>query len=150
FLSEGSPRRVVLPPFYCVVQFPVVVGGGGAMGQHKLVPFAVDLARAETPHGPLGGGGQGIHILTLCSTGDTTGRHRLPEAKEDLMNIPNRDPWQVTEVARFDYVRGKALYEFDKIRDDRGLAAFALRLEPGAYAFAPDPSRSDGQYVVIT
>src|SRR4051794_25230494 len=39
---------------------------------------------------------------------------------------------------------------FERIKDERGLAAFALKLKPNAVMAAPDPSRTDGQYVVVT
>jgi rubredoxin len=43
-----------------------------------------------------------------------------------------------------------SLHTFSKIKDERGLAAFSLHLEPHTRTSAPDPATSAGQYLIIT
>ena len=150
FLAEGTPKRVIRPHFHRVDQFQVIVRGGGVIGKHPLAINAVHFARAHTPYGPIVGGEEGLAFLTLRSLGDPTGRHHFPQAKDELKSIPNRDPWQVTEVPQFRDAGAVSVSEFARIRDEHGLAAFALRLKPGARTSAPDPSQSDGQYLIVT
>ena len=90
FLSQSTAGRKLRTHFHCVDQFQVIMGGGGLIGRHKLAINAVHFARANTPYGPLVAGDEGLAFLTLRSMGDPTGRHRLPEAKEELAKMPNR------------------------------------------------------------
>src|SRR3954470_22231037 len=119
FLSEGSPHRRLVPHYHAVDQFQVIVRGDGLMGRHKLAPYAVHFSRANTPYGPLVGGEQGLGFLTLRSMGDPSGQHHLPKAMPDLMGIPDRQPWQVSEVARFEAIGQAYAKPFEKIKDER-------------------------------
>ena len=67
-------------------------------------------------------------------------------------SVKDRKPWQTTVMADFDLKPGEsgvAMKAVDGVHDDRGLAAFSIVMKPGAKCFAPDPSKGDGQYIVI-
>ena len=64
--------------------------------------------------------------------------------------MPNRNPWQMSEAPRFGGSRPVSLHAFSDIRDDSGLAATSITLAPHARTLAPDPSTSNGQYIVVT
>lgn len=149
FLAEGTPHRVIRPHFHEVDQFQVIVSGGGVIGRHPLALHAVHFARAGTPYGPLVANDQGVGFLTLRAHWDR-GAQYLPDARERLEQLPERNPWQVTERPAF--VAGEDVTEhpFAQIRDDNGLAAYAVRIAPGAAYNAPDPSATNGQYFVVT
>ena len=66
--------------------------------------------------------------------------------------MANRTPWQVTEAPDFDLdpgARGVAMKALAGVRDDRGLAAYSVKMSAGAKAYTPDPSKGDGQYVLV-
>jgi rubredoxin len=150
FLVESTKEDHFATHFHRVDEFQVVVGGGGKMGRHTLVPGLVHFARADTPYGPISVADEGLQFLTLRACKDASGAHFFPKGKEALQNIADRDPWQVSEPAAFDKTASVALRPFGKIKDDRGLAAYSISLAPGAKASAPDPSATAGQYLLIT
>jgi rubredoxin len=149
FLAERSPGRVIRPHFHDVDQFQVIVSGGGVLGKHGLAIHAVHFSRAHTPYGPIVASEQGVGFLTLRPQWDP-GAQYLDDAGDKLRNLPNRKPWQVTELPQFCVVDEVNVHEFSSIKDDRGLAAFSISLKPHARTRAPDPSRAAGQYVIIT
>lgn len=149
FLAEGTPGRVIRPHFHEVDQFQVIVSGGGVLGKHGLAIHAVHFSRAHTPYGPLTADHRGLGFLTLRAHWDK-GAQYLPDSREKLRNVKDRTPWQVTERPNFDGSGAVSLHAFSQIRDDKGLAAYSLKLEPRAETLAPDPSGGDGQYVIIT
>ena len=149
FLAEGTPHRVIKPHFHEVDQFQVIVSGGGVIGKHPLSLNAVHFSRAHTPYGPLTGDDRGVGFLTLRAHWDP-GAQYLDESKEKLVSVPNRKPWQVTEAPKFEGNADVNVHAFDEIRDERGLAAFALKLAPGVKTQGPDASNGNGQYIIIT
>ena len=153
FMIESSENRILETHFHDVDQFQIVVGGGGSLGRHKLAPYSVHFARAFTPYGPLvSGAGGGVSYVTLrareCPTG---GAQRLPEHRAKLDAMPGRQPWQVTGVPRFSSPgeQGVNMQPIPGLKDDQGLAGYALSMKPGAKTLAPDPAVGDGQYVVV-
>jgi rubredoxin len=149
FLAEGTPQRTIGTHFHIVDQFQVIVSGGGVLGKHDLAIHAVHFARAHTPYGPIIAGKDGLGFLTLRATRDPGAQH-FPAAKEKLMSIPNRNPWQVTEAPRFEGSGEVVMNPFSMIKDGNGLAAFSLKMQPGARTAAPDPASSGGQYLIVT
>ncbi len=149
FLAEGTPHRVIGTHFHIVDQYQVIVSGGGVLGKHPLVTHAVHFSRAYTPYGPLVADDKGLGFLTLRSTRDPGAQH-LPKAKETLLGVPDRKPWQVTEAPNFSGNGDVILNPFAAIKDDAGLAAYSVKLKPGARASAPDPATTAGQYLIIT
>ncbi len=149
FLAEGTPHRVIKPHFHEVDQFQVIVKGGGVIGKHPLSLNAVHFSRAHTPYGPLTGAEEGVGFLTLRAQWDP-GAQYLDKDKEKLVAVPNRKPWQVTEAPVFEGNADVNVRVFDHIKDERGLAAYALKLAPHAQVAGPDASKGNGQYLIVT
>ena len=42
------------------------------------------------------------------------------------------------------------VHAFEQIKDERGLAAYSLKLAPGAETAGPDASKGNGQYIIVT
>ena len=149
FLVEGNHERVIRPHFHENDQFQVVVSGGGVLGKHKLSIHTVHFSRAYTPYGPINFGAEGLGFLTLRARKDP-GAQYLPDARDKLVGIAQRKPWQVTEAPDFTRSGDVSLKPFSQIKDDRGLAAYSLSLAPNAAVSAPDPSHSGGQHIIVT
>ena len=149
FLAEGTPHRVIKPHFHEVDQFQVIVSGGGVIGKHPLAINAVHFSRAHTPYGPLTADEKGVGFLTLRAHWDP-GAQYIPASKDKLVAVPDRKPWQATEVPRFEGNADINVHAFDEIKDERGLAAYALKLQPGAQTAGPDPANGNGQYIIVT
>lgn len=149
FLAEGTPHRVIKPHFHEVDQFQVIVSGGGVIGKHPLSLNAVHFSRAHTPYGPLTGAEEGVGFLTLRAQWDP-GAQYLDKDKEKLKAVPNRKPWQATEAPKFEGNADVNIHVFNEIRDERGLAAYSLKLAPGAETAGPDASKGNGQYIIVT
>ena len=151
FLAEGSAHRVLRTHFHQVDQFQVMYNGAGSMGRHPVGPGAVHFSRAYTPYGPISYSEKGLGFITLRAHRDP-GAQYLPENREVLENVADRTPWQVTEAPDFDLEpgeRGVAMKALEGVKDDRGLSAYSVKMSAGAKGYAPDPSRGDGQYIVV-
>lgn len=149
FLAEGTPGRVIRPHFHDVDQFQIIVSGGGVLGRHDLAIHAVHFSRAHTPYGPIVAADKGLGFLTLRAHWDP-GAQYLPDARQKLASLPDRHPWQVTEMPVFGGDGPVHLHTFQDVRDEHGLAAYSLRLSAGARHTAPDPASGNGQYVIVT
>lgn len=149
FLAERMPKGVIRPHFHIVDQFQVIVSGGGVLGKHELAIHAVHFSRAHTAYGPIVGGAEGVGFLTLRAHKDP-GAQWLPEFKDELAKATERRPWQATELPKFEASGAVGIHQFAEIRDERGLGAWSLKLAPNAKTAAPDPAKTDGQYLVIT
>lgn len=151
FLAEGTPHRVIKPHFHDVDQFQVIVSGGGVIGKHPLSLNAVHFSRAHTPYGPLTGAEHGVGFLTLRAQWDPGAQYLdKTESKDKLVTLPNRNPWQVTEAPKFEGNADVNIHAFSEIKDERGLAAYSLKLAPGAQTAGPDASKGNGQYLIVT
>ena len=150
FLAESTPKRLLRTHFHEVDQFQIIALGGGRLAKHRLAFGGVHFARAFTPYGPIVNGEEGIGFITLRARRDSESKAQfIPECRERLAEISNRTPWQVTEMARFKAPDGDmSLEQFEQMRDDRGLAVYALTMKPHASGQAPAPGC--GQYVVVT
>lgn len=148
FLAESTAQRVLRTHFHDVDQWQIVVKGGGTLGKHDLQMYAVHFARAHTPYGPIVNGPEGLGFLTLRHHWDD-GAKPLPESQEKLMQVKDRKPWQMTEAPDFGGDEPVNLRPFSQIKDERGLAAFALQMQPGVSVVAPDPAGSGGQFIVV-
>jgi len=152
FLAEGSAHRVLRTHYHAVDQFQVMYNGAGVLGKHAVGPGAVHFARAYTPYGPIVYSDKGLGFITLRAHRDA-GAQYLPERREALEQVADRTPWQITAIPDFDFMPGergvtmKALEGLTGHAD--GLAAWSVKMKPGVKAFAPDPSKGDGQYVVV-
>lgn len=152
FLVEGTPGRVIKPHFHDHDQYQVVVRGGGTLGKHALQTNAVHFSRRHTPYGPIIFGEQSMAFFTLRAHRDAGAQYLDdPASKAKLAAVEGRKPWQASELPRFSKVdTAAALYPFNEIRDNQGLASFSMSVAPGARAVAPDPSNTSGQYLIVT
>ena len=149
FLAEMSAHRHLRTHFHENDQFQVFVSGDGTAGKHPIAPFQVHFARAYTPYGPIVATDAGVGFLTLRVRRDP-GAQYLPEKREKLVATEGRKPWQLTVPVSFPKPVGPiAIEPMQGIRDERGLAAHALAMKPGAEGLGPDPARSNGQYIVV-
>ena len=151
FLAEGSANRVLRTHFHEVDQFQVIYNGAGAMGKHPVGPGAVHFSRAYTPYGPISYSEQGLGFITLRAHRDP-GAQYLPESREVLEKVSKRTPWQITAVPDFNLdvgAHGVAMKALEGLKDDKGLSGFSVKMKPGAKAYAPDPSKGDGQYIIV-
>jgi rubredoxin len=151
FLAEGSANRVLRVHFHVVDQFQVMYNGSGSVGKHAVGPGAVHFSRAYTPYGPISYSDKGLGFITLRAHRDP-GAQYLPESRSVLDNVANRTPWQITAFPDFDIVPGEhgvAMKALDGLQGHDGLAGFSVKMNAGAKAYAPDPSKGDGQYILV-
>jgi rubredoxin len=151
FLAEGSAHRVLRTHFHAVDQFQVMYNGAGAMGKTPVGPGAVHFSRAYTPYGPISYSDKGLGFITLRAHRDP-GAQFLPERREELEKVAKRTPWQVTAFPDFDLdsgERGVAMKALEGLKGNDGLAGFSVKMNAGAKAYAPDPSKGDGQYILV-
>jgi rubredoxin len=150
FLVENTPHRVLRTHYHDVDQFQVIVQGGGTLGKHAVRPYTVHFARAHTPYGPIAAGESGIAWLTIRARRDAEGAQFLPEKRAQLEQAVGRKPWQISRDALFpDSDEDVCLRAVQDMADDRGLAAYSLRMKPNATTQAPDPAGTGGQYLVV-
>ena len=151
FLAEGSAHRVLRAHFHQVDQFQVMYNGSGAMGKHPVGPGAVHFSRAYTPYGPISYSEKGLGFITLRAHRDP-GAQYMPESREVLDKVSKRTPWQITAFPDFDIVPGEhgvAMKALEGLKANDGLAGFSVKMNAGAKAYAPDPSKGDGQYIIV-
>jgi len=153
-ISEYDAGRKSSAHFHVNDQFQVVVRGKGKLGGHRLAPYSVHFSRAYTPYGPLSADDAGLAFIAMRSHYDP-GAQRLPAELNQLKQVPDRRPWQITSQVSFPaFPSGSSasdslLQAIPGIRDDQGLAAYTLSMKPNAKTYAPDPSHGDGQYLVV-
>lgn len=151
FLAEGSANRVLRVHFHEVDQYQVMYNGSGSLGKHPVGPGAVHFSRAYTPYGPISYSDKGLGFITLRAHRDP-GAQYLPESRPVLENVADRTPWQITAFPDFDIIpgdRGVAMKALEGLKGDDGLAGFSVKMNAGAKAYAPDPSKGDGQYIIV-
>jgi rubredoxin len=153
FLAESTPKRVLRSHFHECDQFQIIALGGGTLAKHKLAFGGVHFSRAFTPYGPITNGDQGIGFITLRTKRDPgAGAQFVPDSSEKLKAIKNRDPWQVTEMPKFQALKNgedSTVMPFEQMKDDRGLAGYAVTVRANTRIAAPAPS-PDGQYIIVT
>jgi len=155
YLVQSDPDKIFLPHYHIVDQFQVITEGNGKFGRHDIAPYCVHFSRAYTPYGPIVGGTKtGITFFVLRTRADPHAKF-LPESKDDLKKVPDRRPWQITCPINFS-AQGAAVasaavnfQEVPDIKDDHGLFTYSLTMAPNTKTSAPDPSRGDGQYLIV-
>lgn len=136
--------------FHEVDQFQVIIDGKGEFGRHHVSPYYVHFSRAYTPYGPLRSDKEtGWAFIVLRARFDP-GAQRFPEALDELKQIPNRRPWQVTAQVTFPSDGGDvSVHQVAEISGDKGLFTHAIMMSPGCRTMTPHQSGGDGQYVVV-
>ena len=150
-LNRHDPGRWSCTHFHTTDQFQVIVDGGGTLGRHELAPISVHFSRAYTPYGPiLSDAEKGLAFFVMRTHADT-GSLELPDEQEQLDCVVDRRPWQITRQVYFpdSGSAGITLHAVLEIRDEQGLAVYALSMKSNAETLAPDPAHGDGQYVLV-
>ena len=135
-------------------QFQVAIDGSFTIGRHLLTPYSVHFTRAYTPYGPLVSQGQAFSFMVLRAHRDP-GARRMPKSRELLRQVVDRRPWQISQPVSFPPPEARPastdvlLNQVPNIQDDQGLAVYTLVVKPNAKAIAPDPTRTDGQYLIV-
>jgi rubredoxin len=148
FIAESTPNRVQETHYHIVEQYQVIISGGGTIGRHPLKRLQVHYSRPFTPYAIVADS-QGCSFLTLRPDFDT-GAQQFPDAKKKLKLVPNRKPWQMTEMPKFEDKGDVYVHAFSKIKDENGLASYSIKLKPGARTKAADPKTGGGQFIAIT
>jgi rubredoxin len=152
-MSAQSAGRISYPHFHSVDQFQVLIKGKGKMGRHPLNTYSVHFSKAYTPYGPFCADEEvGLTFFNLHARPDRHwGAKHLPQEAETLKQVPNRRPWQITTQGVFpeNMAANTVLQEIPGLRNEEGLAGYTLSMKPNTRFDAPDPSRGEGQYVVL-
>lgn len=155
-LTQRDPGRSSPAHFHLVDQFQIVIDGKLRIAGHEIKPYGVHFSRAYTPYGPvIADADAGSAFYVLRSRCDPSHAHRVPQEKERLMQVPNRQPWQITRSVNFPALpagpatTATVLQAIPDIKDEQGLAVYTLSMKSNAQASAPDPSHGDGQYLVV-
>ena len=153
-LIQWNEGRSAKAHFHASDQFQIVIDGKGRLGRHELAPYGVHFTRAYTPYGPLlSDASAGLAYLVMRTHFDA-GANNLPKELDQLRQVPDRRPWQVTSQATFPAFQPGAsedvmLQAIPGIKDETGLAGYTLSMKPNAQTTAPDPAHGDGQYLAV-
>jgi rubredoxin len=152
FLVRYVPGSNSSAHFHEADQIQIIVEGRGRLGHHPMSPYQVHFSRAFTPYGPLvPHEGEGWAFINLRTRPDPHGPQRLSMARDKLLKVPNRRPFQGTYDVDFPIAQGQpVIVPIEGLKNDEGLEGFALTLPPKCRHAAPSPASSDGQYLVIT
>jgi hypothetical protein len=137
------------PHFHGVDQWQVVIDGGGRLGKHDATPVVVHYTDGYTPYGPIVAGDDGIEFYTL-RVQSYLGVHVMPGSRSEMARRARRaltiaagikvgEPGMATA--------GESLHEL--VAEDDGVAAWSIRLDPGAIETAPSPADGGGQYHIV-
>jgi hypothetical protein len=143
FLVEQDADTVILPHFHERDQFQVVVAGGGSLGRHEVSPVSVHYASRHTGYGPITAGPEGLWYFSLRAQTDP-GAHFLPEEREKLERGPKLNLLADPVTA------GNAPLETLLEPRADGIAAWMLRVAPGASVEPPSHQGGPRYYVVIS
>jgi hypothetical protein len=145
FLVEQSAECVIRPHFHDTSQFQVAVGGRARLNGHPWLPYSVHYTRRQTSYGPIIAEEGGFSYLTLRPARDT-GPAWIPEDLARAERTAIRRQVTTPPLVPAEMEAGKAvLIE----RDDEGLAAYVLRIAPGARQRIEDDPLSGGRYLIV-
>jgi hypothetical protein len=151
FRVEQDPHTVAEPHFHQANQFQVFVAGDGSLGKRAMRPVTVQYADAYTPYGPIVAGSHGISYMTLRN-GYDPGAHYMPGARDTLKSFGRKPRAVFAEPldAQPALAAGAAPHVEPIIAvEASGLAAWRVRVAPGASFTGPDPAHSGGQYWLV-
>ena len=151
FLAEMSAHRNLRTHYHANDQFQIFVSGDGHAGKHPIAPFQVHFARAYTPYGPIVAQDAGVGFLTLRAKKDG-GAQFLPEKREQLLGVQERNAWQLTVPVKFPEVNGGpiAVQPLEGLRDERGLAGHALSVKGMFAVINVNCARDDIAFAVVS
>ncbi|MDH4151154.1 MAG: hypothetical protein OEW79_11100 [Betaproteobacteria bacterium] len=156
FTIEEQTSGPIPAHFHRVPQFQVITGGQGKLGRHAVRGFAVHYTDPYTAYGPIvPGDGSTLSYYTLRMQYDPGANYlNLPGARELLQPSRKRfllvDP-DAVNVATPETLLARTTTSLDTLipEEDDGVAAYLLRVAPGAVATGPDPSVCGGQYYIV-
>lgn len=151
FLVRYVPGTDSSAHFHAADQVQIVVEGKGRLGRHEMKPYQLHLSRAFTPYGPLiPDTKDGWAFVNLRTRSDPLGAQRLSTAREKLLAIPDRRPFQRScDVAFASHGAAPvALSPIEGMEGEEGWRGFALTLGPGASTDAPSAQGGDGQFLI--
>jgi hypothetical protein len=152
FLVHQPPNAVTPAHFHEPNQFQVFVFGKGRMGAASTSPLTVQYANGHTPYGPIVAGDEGVQYFTLRQRWDPGAKY-LPAAMDKLRKGNQRTRIKsgigvagpTERMARTEVSHDTILKE-----EADGLAAWIWRLPPGGTDTLPEPTKSGGQYLIVT
>jgi hypothetical protein len=137
------------PHFHGVDQWQVVIDGGGRLGKHDAIPVLVHYTDGYTPYGPIVAGDDGIGFYTLRVQA-YLGVHVMPGSRSELARPAGR---ALTLAAGLTPGRPGIDAAADSVRplvtEPDGVAAWSVRLPPGATQTGPSPADGGGQYHIV-
>ena len=145
YLVKQEADCTIHPHFHRIAQFQVFVGGSGRFGQRAIDGCQVHFANAWSTYGPIVAGPEGVDYLVLRMR-YAKGAGWMPAAREQLLQVPNRQPRNVVYPAfKIDTKRPERITLGD---ESDGLGAWYVALADGASTIDPDPSSGGGQFTV--
>lgn len=151
----GQPAHLTIPTHYHDnAQFQIFVEGGATLGRRTLRPLTVHFATHQTGYGPLVSGPQGLVYITLRLITEF-GAHYPDRPEERARMNPAIARRQITqEVGAIGPDELQELSEPQVLPalgpEPGGLAAWVLRLPPGARLPAPEHPGGAGQFCTVT
>lgn len=154
FLIEQAPNSILPVHFHFQQQFQLFVGGSGTIGKTPIAPLTLHYATPHSGYGPLTAKEDGIAYLTVRPLSDT-GAWFLPDSRSELRTDLNKFQRHTAPQSLVTDAQLKQLTELTLetllAPEDNGLAAWLMRLPPGASAQAPAATaRHEGRFYVVT
>ena len=148
-VDVGLPHIEVHPHFHRTDQFQVVLSDGFRMGKHDVEPVGIHYTDSFTPYGPLVGSEDGFVMFTLRAYAESEA-FDMPESRDKLIQRARRgltvpsgmregEPKRITDSELSQPLASQ----------EDGVAAYTIRVAPGATVEGPDPSSGGGQYYVV-
>jgi hypothetical protein len=156
FTVEEQSGGPIPAHFHRVAQFQVVIGGRGRLGRHAVRSFAVHYADPYTAYGPVTPDEDAtLSYFTLRARFDPGANYLTVPGVRDLLQ-PSRKRYLLVDSDKVGVSSNEALRQRTRIslgtlipEEDDGLAAYLLRLPPGATATGPQPAAGGGQYFLV-
>ena len=150
---EQGPMKELGAHFHVANQFQLFVGGSGRIGRHPVEIGAGHFSGPYSPYGPIVGGEQGVHYLTLRNSWDG-GAQFLPDANRVLRAKPRKfretvfGPIKEIPAEELSATRELSKRAVMASAED-GLGAWQYRTPPGEVMRGPDPATGGGQYWIV-
>lgn len=153
YLIEQSPDSFAKPHFHHNSEFQIITAGSGLLGRHEVKPFIVHYAGQQTGYGPIAAGSEGLSYLTLRPVMES-GIWYLPESREYMDPRIRRHQISSACLPPCDEPELEARRDtaIDAVIEPAasGLAAWRVRMPPGAVLAPPAHANGAGRFYVVT